>query len=154
MLETPHVAVGAAIATKIPNPFISIPLALVSHFVLDRVPHWNPHTYTETMKYGIPTKKTITITMVDILTALATGFYIASLALPDKTKFMVIIAASFASVFPDVTKYPFFLFKNLRKGWYRKWVEYERKLQVSAPFWPGNLTQLITILASVVWLIK
>ena len=31
---------GAAIASAIPNPAISLPLAFGSHFVMDRVPHW------------------------------------------------------------------------------------------------------------------
>jgi len=47
VLETPHVVVGAAIATKIANPFISLPLAFASHFLLEKVPHWNPHLNTE-----------------------------------------------------------------------------------------------------------
>ena len=47
MLETPHVAVGAAIAASIPNPLIAIPLAFASHFALELVPHWNPHLNTE-----------------------------------------------------------------------------------------------------------
>lgn len=50
MLETPHVLIGAAIATKVGNPFLAIPLAFASHFVLETVPHWNPHLNTETKK--------------------------------------------------------------------------------------------------------
>ena len=57
MLETPHVAVGAAIAVAIPNPYLAIPLALASHMILDHTPHWNPHFYTETKKFGKPTQK-------------------------------------------------------------------------------------------------
>ena len=41
MLSIAHGATGALIATKIPNPFISIPLVLISHYVEDRVPHWD-----------------------------------------------------------------------------------------------------------------
>lgn len=33
--------VGAAITQFIPDPFISIPLAVGSHFVFDAVPHWD-----------------------------------------------------------------------------------------------------------------
>ncbi|MFH1971517.1 MAG: hypothetical protein ABIJ05_04005, partial [Patescibacteria group bacterium] len=57
MLETPHIIVGAAIASKITNPLLSIPISFVSHFVLEKVPHWNPHLNSETEKYGKPTKK-------------------------------------------------------------------------------------------------
>ncbi len=41
MLSIAHGPTGAFIATKIPNPFISIPLILASHFLEDRIPHWD-----------------------------------------------------------------------------------------------------------------
>lgn len=41
MLSIAHGPTGALIASKIPNPFISIPLILASHFLEDRVPHWD-----------------------------------------------------------------------------------------------------------------
>jgi hypothetical protein len=52
VLETPHVVVGAAIATKVANPALAIPLAFASHFVLEKIPHWNPHLNTELKKFG------------------------------------------------------------------------------------------------------
>ncbi|MBX4205880.1 hypothetical protein KW795_01650, partial [Candidatus Microgenomates bacterium] len=109
MLETPHVAVGAAIASKIPNPFISIPLALVSHIVLDQVPHWNPHSYTEVQKHGKISDNTRYIALIDVAAALATGFFIASKSLPDTNHAIVILAASFAAVLPDLIKSPYLL---------------------------------------------
>lgn len=147
MLETPHVAVGIALATKFPNPWVSIPLALASHFVLDKIPHWNPHTYTETQKFGQPSKKTVRLTIIDIVFSLGLGLGFAYNALPNTPFALSIIACSFASVLPDVSKYPFFLFKKTRKGLYKKWVEYERSLQVEtkSPFW-GMITQIIVTL--------
>ncbi|HEY4695025.1 MAG TPA: hypothetical protein VIH52_03660 [Candidatus Nanoarchaeia archaeon] len=41
MLSTPHLLVGAAIIKAVPEPTISLPLALLSHFVLDSIPHWD-----------------------------------------------------------------------------------------------------------------
>lgn len=41
MLSTPHLLVGAAIVKIVPNPVISLPLAFLSHFVLDSIPHWD-----------------------------------------------------------------------------------------------------------------
>lgn len=154
MLETPHVAVGAAIATKIPNPYIAIPLALASHFILDRVPHWNPHFYTETKKYGKPTDKSTFIAIADSVVALGLGLTVASHALPNATQFIVIVIACFASVAPDQIKSPFFFFKDLRKGWLKRWVTFERSLQVDAPFWEGITTQIAVIAASLWWIYR
>lgn len=38
MLWTPHLLAGAAIAAKISNPFLALPLALLSHYFLDSFP--------------------------------------------------------------------------------------------------------------------
>lgn len=153
MLETPHVVVGAAIATAVGDPVLAFPLALGSHFVLDKIPHWNPHTYTETIKNGIPDKNTIILTIVDISTALCVGLYFAFLALPNFALAETIILACFASVLPDVIKYPFFLFKNTRKGLYKKYVDWERAFQVDTENkLYGLFTQFVIILASLYWI--
>ncbi len=41
MLSIAHGPTGAFIAAKIPNPLISIPLAIAAHYLQDRVPHWD-----------------------------------------------------------------------------------------------------------------
>jgi hypothetical protein len=41
MLSIAHGTTGALIATKIHNPFISIPLILLSHYLEDYIPHWD-----------------------------------------------------------------------------------------------------------------
>lgn len=151
MLETPHVAVGTAIATKIPNPLVAIPLSLVSHFVLDKIPHWNPHTYTETEKFGYPRKTTMALAALDIAAALSLGLFVAFGA-GSFNRAMLVIACSFASVLPDVVKYPYFLFKKMRHGLMKGYVDFERSWQEDASFWPGVTTQLVTIIASLWWL--
>lgn len=44
MLSIAHGTTGAFIAKKIPNPLISIPLVLASHYIEDYVPHWDVGT--------------------------------------------------------------------------------------------------------------
>lgn len=153
MLETPHVVVGAAIAYKVANPALALPLAFGSHFVLDKIPHWNPHTYTETQKYGKPTRRSTKIAIVDAVTALIVGFLIASFALPNANTAILIIAASFISVIPDVSKFPFY-YMGKRDGLMKKWVDFERSLQVDAesPL-VGILTQLIIIAVAFFWIL-
>ncbi len=154
MLETPHVAVGAAIAVKVGNPYLALPLALLSHFILDRVPHWNPHFYTEMKKYGKPSKASTTLAIVDSVAALGLGLAVAAGALPDTMKFGIIVAACFLSVLPDQVKTPFFFLKMARKGWLKSWVTFERSLQVDTTFWPGITTQIIVTIASLWWIMN
>ena len=151
MLETPHVFIGAAIASKIPNPFIAIPLAFASHFVLEMVPHWNPHLNSETQKYGAPTKRSTVIVAIDSTLALASGSFIAYQALPNVGHAVLILVCSFVSVLPDVLEGPYFFLKK-RAEWTKKWIAFQKSLQNdTTPFW-GLLNQAITILAAIFWL--
>ena len=40
MIIFPHLLIGAAIGLKIHNPLAIFILALVSHFIADKIPHW------------------------------------------------------------------------------------------------------------------
>ena len=44
MLSIAHATTGAFIATKISNPWVSIPLILAFHYILDAIPHWDMGT--------------------------------------------------------------------------------------------------------------
>jgi hypothetical protein len=151
MLETPHVFIGAVIATKIPNPLVAIPLAFASHFVLEMVPHWNPHLNTETEKYGYPTKKSTIITAADSSLALICGSAIAYQALPNVGHAATILAACFASILPDLIEAPYFFLK-LKSHVVKKWISFQRSLQVDTSVIPGLVTQTITVFASIFWL--
>lgn len=154
MLETPHVAVGIAIASKFPNPWVSIPLSLASHFVLDKIPHWNPHLYTETQKLGHPSKSSTTFAIVDIVTAFAMGSAFAYNALPNSQMAVLILICSFSSVLSDVVKYPYYYFKTFRPKLLVWWVNLERSMQVDtkSPIW-GIITQVLVIGASFWWML-
>ncbi len=144
MLETPHVALGAAIAVAIPNPLISIPLAFLSHFVLDMTPHWNPHLNTETKKYGHLTKQTLFIIGVDLAAALLLTFYLGN-------RNLNIYMASFAAILPDVVEGPYFLW-----GWRNKyldiWMKFQKSIQADANVFWGLLTQVATLIACYLWI--
>ncbi len=154
MLETPHVIVGAVIATKVVNPALAIPLAFGSHFLLDKLPHWNPHIWTETKKFGKPTSKSTLIMIIDTSTALIAGSLIASRALPDTGYFLTIIASCFAAVLPDVVEAPYF-FLGVRNQIFKKWIASHRSIQSNSKsiFW-GLQTQIITVIAALWWVLN
>jgi len=151
MLETPHVALGAAIAVKIPNPLISIPLALGSHFLLEMVPHWNPHLNTETKKFGKPTKKSTLFTTIDASLALIMGTYIAFDKSDNIYQTMVILACCFFSVVPDLLEAPYF-FLGMRHKFFKKWIYLQKSIQADVPFFWGMLSQTIVLVATLVWI--
>ncbi|MGB9693572.1 MAG: hypothetical protein ACPLYF_01875 [Fervidobacterium sp.] len=153
VLETPHVAVGAAIATKIANPLISLPLAFASHFLLEKVPHWNPHLNTEKNNLGKVTKASTTIVIIDATSALILGLWIASSKARNFQEFAIIIAACFFSVLPDLVEAPYF-FLNIKSTLIEKWIKFQKSLQVDTSVVPGLITQITTIAISLWWIFK
>lgn len=151
MLETPHVAVGVAIASKIPNPFISIPIAFASHFLLDITPHWNPHINREIKKFGKPTQQSVNIIRVDSVIALTLGTAIALHALPDTHQFLNIMACSFVSVVPDVVEAPYYFLRKKDKI-IERWITWQKSIQADAEPWLGLTTQAVIVAASLIWI--
>ena len=111
MLETPHVIVAAAIAVKVGRPELALPLALASHFILDIVPHWNPHINQEVEKFGSVSKRSTVIVAVDSAIALLTGSLIAYHTLPNYALVLTVLACCFLSVLPDLAEAPYFFLK-------------------------------------------
>lgn len=151
MLETPHVAVGIAIASKIPNPLLAIPLALASHFILDMTPHWNPHINREIKKLGYPTKKSLNIIRADSLIALVMGLTIAYQAIPNSMQAFNVLACSFFAVLPDVVEIPYYFFR--RKDFIvEKWITWQKSIQNDVAPWLGLTVQAIIVIASLFWI--
>ena len=153
MLETPHALVGAAIATKIPNPVISLPLAFASHFVLDMVPHWNPHLNTELKTHGKVTKRSRNIVIVDVVSALSFGTLMATPFATSPTHMIYIFLGAFVGVLPDVVEGPYFFF-NWKPAAIKKWLAFQKSIQVDTTLVPGIATQIATIIAVFWWVIN
>jgi len=152
MLETPHVAVAAAIASKVPNPLISIPLALASHFILDMTPHWNPHINREIKKYGAPTKLSTNIIKADSLLALGLGTAIAIHSLPNTYQFINIMLCSLAGVLPDVIEAPYYFLGKKTFG-IEKWIAWQKSIQYDVAPLYGLAIQFAIVITSLWWIL-
>lgn len=150
MLETPHAIVGAAIAARIPNPIISIPLAFASHFVLDLTPHWNPHINTELKKYGHVTVKSKAIIFADVLFA---GMCVLALANAKPEAAMNIFLGSAAGIMPDVVEGPYF-FLGIKNKFINMWLKFQKSIQTDVPLIPGIVTQITVIAVALWWFIS
>lgn len=113
MLEFVHAATGGMIALKIGHPLISLPLAILSHFALDLLPHWNPSLSKEKKNKGKISSKTKLIIFFDCLIGLILGLKIAFGVLPNTNKAILVILGCLAGILPDLIEAPyFFLNKN------------------------------------------
>lgn len=153
MLELPHTLVGITIATKIPNPFISLPLALLSGLLVDMLPHCNPHLYTEMKRDGKVSKRSTLICCVDSGTALIFGLFFAFRFWPDLTRVIIILAGGFFAALPDLIEAPYF-FLGMKNNLILKFINLQRKFQWNVSFVPGILIQVVLILACLLLLFK
>lgn len=81
MLSIAHGVTGAFIATKIPNPFISIPLIIASHYFEDWIPHWDVGTG---LSKGLRTKRdAFLMELVDMAVTLALLYWFWQLGNPS-----------------------------------------------------------------------
>src|SRR3989344_6063168 len=89
MTATAHALIGASIAAKVVNPIFGIPLAIISHFVADLVPHWDAGT---NHRQKSPTRLKLEAT-ADVLVGFALVFLIFRNSVEPIYLFSMVIAA-------------------------------------------------------------
>ncbi|MFH1840566.1 MAG: hypothetical protein ABH807_00175 [Candidatus Shapirobacteria bacterium] len=151
MLELPHTLVGAVIATRISEPLVSLPLAFLSHFWLDVIPHWNPNLYTEKLVHGRPLKKSAELVAADTLVSLGAGSFFAWRFWPDWQRIIIIYLACFLAVVPDVIEGLYF-FAGVNSRFLVWLVKFQRSIQGKAGKKLGLAIQLMTIILALVLL--
>ena len=140
MLELPHAIVGATIAIKTGNPLLAFPLAFLSNFILDFLPHWNPHLYTELHRDGKISSKSFKIVVLDSSLALVIGTLLALRFYPNFYMIALVLLSCLIAVSTDLVEAPFF-FLGWKNKYIIKFINFQRRLQWNVPFWPGILSQ-------------
>jgi len=73
MLATTHSLTSAVIITRVPSPYLSLPLVLIFHYLLDLIPHWDTGSG---MTQGLKTKRKAFIeTLIDLAVAATLVFF-------------------------------------------------------------------------------
>lgn len=145
MLEFPHTIIGAAIGTKISNPLLAFFLSFISNFVLDMLPHWNPHLSTELIKTGKLSRKTKTVVLLDALSGLVVGTYLSFRFYPNWGKVLIVLFCCFFAVLADLLEAPYF-FLGIRNRYLERLIQLQKKLQWNVPMIPGILSQVILLI--------
>lgn len=99
MTATAHSLIGASIARLSPNPYLSIPLAILSNFLMDFIPHWD----TGTNWRHRPKMLTALFTSIDV----ALGILVAFLIFGKKTNPFYLLILVFAATLPDYLEAPY-----------------------------------------------
>lgn len=148
MLLTPHTIVGIAIATSIPNPFISVPISFLLHFVGDTIPHWD-FFYRTKKEERIIGWRPVAV-MADLVLGVGVGLTFTLFALwvnGNSSLALNIFLCGIASVFPDILEVPYIYMKEEPK-FLRTLTKIQRKAQFQASLPWGLLTQAVVVIVS------
>jgi len=154
MMAATHFVVGAAIAKEINNPYIALPIAFLSHFVIDVIPHhqlrkYNPwqHRKEESHKvwdFSWP----LGVQMLALMNLILLSIILLT-ALQGKLTFIILLGG-FLGVSPDIYEWSrfalgipeklptlHFLHNEKSKSWDTIW---------------GILIQVVVFVAATYWL--
>jgi len=150
MTATAHTLVAGAIAAKFPDPTTAASLALLSHFIMDTVPHWDIGTSWRSR----PKHHTGFWAILETTIGIGVGFWFFQEAAPLFTLTLAIVF----SVLPDWLETPWYIFyasnvhRKPAKG-ARIWEKLsyriykaENYFHTRAQFPLGVLTQVVTVI--------
>lgn len=101
-MATAHTLVAGAIAAKIGNPALALPLAFASHFVLDSIPHWDFGTNWRTRtKFA-----TGMFAIIDTIVGLSLAWVLYAHKVPP----LLLGSCLILSVIPDWLEAPWYIF--------------------------------------------
>lgn len=136
MTATAHALVGGAIAAYIPNPAIALPLASLSHPILDMIPHWD-------LGIGWRKKNKVTLFAESVLD-LVVGILLAYFIFGQFTNSIYLLTCIFFSEIWDILMMPYLLFKwNFPP--FSTAYKWQHKIQTNIKLPWGILTQAVTV---------
>jgi hypothetical protein len=101
MTITNHAVTGALVAAAINRPILSIPAALLSHFAIDVIPHWDYRFKNQPFKQAA--------IMIDLTLSLTLLLF---LAVSVHASQRLIIAGGVLGILPDLMWAPYILFNK------------------------------------------
>lgn len=114
MLLTPHAAAGIAISQHVHNPLAVLGLSILSHFVLDLVPHGDQKIFGGNNNEPYRWKPILTVEIIDIAILIAIVAWMAGQPLNTSTYLMTF--GVLGGVLPDLLS-SFFPVLHARMSW-------------------------------------
>ncbi len=99
MIGINHALTGALVAVSINKPAIALPAALLSHFAIDMIPHWN---------YKVPGGPKLRQTVIGFDMIASTGILVL-LGLVLDVNFWVFTAGGVLGMLPDIMWLPYII---------------------------------------------
>lgn len=144
MTATAHALIGASLAVKIVNPYLGIPLAIISHFIADLVPHWDAGTNHK--------KKSMTRLKIEATADVLIGFALTFLIFRNLVDPMYLFVMVISAQLPDWLEAPswIFGFKVPPFSWL-DWLGHKLQSRMQLPW--GLVTQVVIVGIMVIYAI-
>jgi hypothetical protein len=102
-----HIVTGGIIGALVPQPLVAIPLAFLSHFILDMLPHWGDHPDDHL-------KNTPSVYRLIVVDTILSVLFLALLLILQPVNWPVIFASGFVAWTPDLVWVPNYV--RVRRG--------------------------------------
>src|SRR3989344_7168912 len=136
MTATAHALIGASIAVTINNPYIGIPLAVLSHFGADLIPHGGAGTNRR--------KKTLSRLRVESAADVILGFLLVYLLFASKAAPVYLFVMVIAAQFPDWLEAPASKFGvEVPPFTWARWIGHKLQNRMQLPW--GLVTQVVIV---------
>lgn len=143
MLLTPHTVAAIAIASLVKQPELALPLAFISHFALDLIPHWDPLAgKLQEREFDRLRGKILLFVFADFLIAFDLGLFFVWRALPDTVLATVIFLAAFLANLPDGLMTPR-AFLGKKWNWLMSYTRFHARFQTKLSLPWGLLPQAV-----------
>jgi hypothetical protein len=152
MLLTPHTFVGIAIASSVSNPYLAVILSFISHFLGDKVPHWDFYSNTK-KEERVRGWRPIAV-MGDLAVGVAVGVSFTCYFLWVKNDPLLAATTFFcgiASVLPDALS-SLSIFGEKEGKFLKVLNTIQSKMQFQAPLPWGIITQILVIIISLIFI--
>lgn len=152
MIITPHLLAGAAIGSMVHNYWLAAVLALMSHFILDVIPHADYDI--PALKRKIGGSKELFFDLAKICVDFLLGFLMIIFLTKNYTDVSYVLTGMFFGILPDIFSFLGFVF-NFR--FLKTFYKYHNATHIfrnkRVPKWIGYASQIAVVLAAI-WAIK
>ncbi len=152
MIITPHLLAGAAIGSQTDNYWLAAVLALISHFILDVIPH--AEYDIPALKRKIKGRRKLFFDLAKIGVDFSLGFLMIIFLTKNYTDVSYILTGMFFGILPDIFSFLGFVFNS---RFLKTLYKYHNALHIfrnkHVPKWIKYASQIAVVLAAI-WVIK
>lgn len=136
MTATAHALIGASLAVKVVNPYLGIPIAILSHFVADLIPHWDAGTNHR--------DKSLTRLKIEASLDVLLGFALVFIIFRNLTNPVYLFSMVIAAQLPDWLEAPSWLFGiRVPPFSWLDWLGHKLQSRLQLPW--GLVTQVVVV---------